>query len=443
MISIDSTAFEKALEGLAATNLAGYQQLKFSCLKVDPLAWLNQQLHTVRGYWSEPSGAHTAFVGQACDLLSPEQLQNACESLNHNDDSLRFYGGMAFSRRSAQWPGFPQRRFVLPRFELRQNAQLSEFVINADFHNNPRQEIELIRSQFYALQDPHPLPPLSCQLRQYSYQPNFERWQKLVDEVTAPSFQAHTAKVVLARQTQIKLDRELNPFTLIDHWQKREQQCYSFVFQFDGVHSFVGCSPERLYSRDGLDLRTEALAGTAPRHIDPAQDIELANRLLEDDKNQRENQIVVDDLVRRLQEISLHVQPQAHTELLRLRRVQHLKRPIHATISPDLDDSALLSTLHPTPAVGGLPRSSAMRFIEQKEGFDRGWYSGAVGWFSGERSEFSVAIRSALLSPTSLNTYAGAGIVEGSQAQEEWDELNHKTAALLDLLQLDLDSLSA
>jgi menaquinone-specific isochorismate synthase len=79
-----------------------------------------------------------------------------------------------------------------------------------------------------------------------------------------------------------------------------------------------------------------------------------------------------------------------------------------------------------------------VQYILKNEGYARGWYAGAVGWLSGAQSEFSVAIRSALVTPQHLSTFAGAGIVAGSQAEQEWQELNHKIATVLQLVDKDL-----
>ena len=74
----------------------------------------------------------------------------------------------------------------------------------------------------------------------------------------------------------------------------------------------------------------------------------------------------------------------------------------------------LLDNLQPTAAIAGLPRDKALDFISTHEPFARGWYSGAVGFLSRQRSEFCVAIRSALIMGEEIHLFAGAGIVPGS-----------------------------
>src|SRR5690606_13237925 len=97
-------------------------------------------------------------------------------------------------------------------------------------------------------------------------------------------------------------------------------------------------------------------------------------------------------------------------------------------------DADLLRGLHPTPAVGGVPRDRAMAFIASRENFDRGWYAGPVGWISSDAAEFAVAIRSGIVDGDTLALYSGAGIVEGSEPAAEWGEIEQKMSNFLGVL---------
>lgn len=81
-----------------------------------------------------------------------------------------------------------------------------------------------------------------------------------------------------------------------------------------------------------------------------------------------------------------------------------------------------------TAARGGAP------FIAEHEPFEREWYAGSAGYLSMEQSEFCVSLRSARLKDETIRIYAGAGLVAGSQAALEWQEIENKAAALLTLL---------
>ena len=88
---------------------------------------------------------------------------------------------------------------------------------------------------------------------------------------------------------------------------------------------------------------------------------------------------------------------------------------------------------NPTPAVGGFPRPQALKLIQELEPFERGWYAAPVGWVGYDDAEFAVAIRSGLVDRDRLLLFAGAGIVSGSQAEEEWAEVENKIRHFTDL----------
>ena len=98
---------------------------------------------------------------------------------------------------------------------------------------------------------------------------------------------------------------------------------------------------------------------------------------------------------------------------------------------PETADWQLLQKIHPTPAVGGSPRRKALSQIRALEQHQRGWYAGACGFISEDVSEFTVAIRSGLWHQNQLHLYTGAGILTGSDAEAEWQELDTKLNSML------------
>ena len=81
--------------------------------------------------------------------------------------------------------------------------------------------------------------------------------------------------------------------------------------------------------------------------------------------------------------------------------------------------------------MNGLVMKKALQKIDELEGFDRGWYAGPIGWLGKDEAEFAVGIRSALFSQQSYSIWAGAGIIEGSQALQEWQEIETKSRQFL------------
>jgi menaquinone-specific isochorismate synthase len=110
-------------------------------------------------------------------------------------------------------------------------------------------------------------------------------------------------------------------------------------------------------------------------------------------------------------------------QIMPMPNVQHLATPVRAHLGGDHCVLDLVERLHPTPAVGGIPRPDALEAIRAREGFDRGWYAGAVGWVDAAGGgEFAVALRSALLLPGMAVLYAGCGIMGDSDPAAEYAE---------------------
>lgn len=96
----------------------------------------------------------------------------------------------------------------------------------------------------------------------------------------------------------------------------------------------------------------------------------------------------------------------------------------------------VVEQLHPTPAVGGIPSETALDFIRKVEELERGYYAAPMGWISADGDfDFAVGLRSGLLDSETLHLYAGAGIVEGSDPDDEYEELQLKLQPLLNAFQ--------
>jgi isochorismate synthase EntC len=123
--------------------------------------------------------------------------------------------------------------------------------------------------------------------------------------------------------------------------------------------------------------------------------------------------------------------PSAH----RARHILHLKTPISASLRAPERALSVLSRIHPTPAVGGYPTATALRFIAEHEPDERGWYGGPIGWIdSKDNADFAVALRSGVIAGKLAHLYVGAGIVHGSDSESELQETGWKLKVLLSAL---------
>jgi menaquinone-specific isochorismate synthase len=109
--------------------------------------------------------------------------------------------------------------------------------------------------------------------------------------------------------------------------------------------------------------------------------------------------------------------------LLKIRDIQHLFTPVEGVLLPNATILQLVKDLHPTPALGGVPRKEALSVIRRMESMNRGLYAAPLGWIDAEgNGEFMVAIRSAAIVNNKAILYAGGGIVAESTPDSEYEE---------------------
>lgn len=430
-------ALKHQLDTLCDTAKTGFVCLNTPCLVDGLMGWLNRQSVYPRLYWHsrDADAIEYATLGAVNVFDSLAALEADLAVLAEiGGQQPNYFGGMAFDPGTPGWEHFPACHFVLPRIELQRHQGGATLSLNLRFDGRcPTAEIAQARACLDALVEEQPLPCLQPHVYQREDRPRQQEWAAWVGKVTNPDHLMHTPKVVLSRETCLTTSQTPNPWALLSRWQSGAADCFQFGVQFEPHEAFIGCPPERLYKREGQHLITEALAGTTRRGRDTPQDQMLAAELLADKKNTLENQCVYQQLLTQIEPLA-HQVHMGEAHIIKLRSVQHIRRLIHAELHSNVTDQQLLSALPPTPAVGGISRESALAFIRQHERHQRGWYSGVFGRISHASSDLAVTIRCAHIGQKAIRLYAGAGIVAGSQPDEEWRELDTKIADIMSLL---------
>lgn len=261
-----------------------------------------------------------------------------------------------------------------------------------------------------------------------------EHYERAVADAAAEIRSGNFEKIVLAREVTLRREHDIDPFNAVRGLADAFPECTTFALA-DSETAFVGATPELLIRREGRRASTMALAGSARRGSDSETDNLLGQQLLESDKNRREHDIVVKRIERVLGRRSAWIAAGESPELVKVKNIQHLATPIRAQLTEPRPVLELAGMLHPTPAVGGEPWSVVRDRIKQLEGFDRGWYTGGVGWTDlFEDGEFHVALRSALIDGRQARLFAGCGIVGDSDPSSELAETETKLQALLPVL---------
>ncbi len=195
----------------------------------------------------------------------------------------------------------------------------------------------------------------------------------------------------------------------------------------------VGASPELLLQVEGDRLTTHPIAGTRPRGETAAEDELRSEELQRDPKEKAEHVMLVDlgrnDLGRVARPGTVRVTK--YMEVERYSHVLHLVSHVEARLRPELDALDALRSVFPAGTLSGAPKVRAMQLIAAAENERRGLYGGAVGYLGYDGNlDTAITIRSAVLRDGLAHVHTGAGIVAGSVPEREFEETEHKAAAL-------------
>lgn len=241
-------------------------------------------------------------------------------------------------------------------------------------------------------------------------------------------------KVVLTRTAQLDAAQPIAVAPLLAALSRRYPECTIYGFTSKG-QSFVGATPERLVSLTGRLVQADALAGTAWLCAAPSAG-QPGSLSLQDDKNSREQQLVVDAVRAALAPLCASLEAPQTPQIMQVRELQHLRTSVAGRLRDGIGLFDLIDRLHPTPAVGGTPRNAARQWL-RSHGEQRGaWYTGGIGWIDRHGDgEIAVALRCARLAGTQAELFAGAGIVAGSDPAQELAETEAKLGVIIEALQ--------
>lgn len=260
------------------------------------------------------------------------------------------------------------------------------------------------------------------------------RWKATVAETARAVREGRLAKAVLARRVTVRLPQEIEVDRLLAALWQAYPHCSLFAFRRSG-RWFAGATPERLVKVQGGNVYSSCLAGSAPRGRDAEEDRLLEQALRANPKERREHALVLEAIRGGLNRVCRRVESPAEPSVWKLPTIQHLHTLVAGQLLPSVGVLEAAGQLHPTPAVGGVPREAALEWIRRHEGVERGWYAGPVGWVgpAGE-GEFAVAIRCAVIEGRRAVLYAGCGILGESDPEaeyrESWLKLRPMLAAL-------------
>jgi menaquinone-specific isochorismate synthase len=264
--------------------------------------------------------------------------------------------------------------------------------------------------------------------------PARECWQAVMDKARASMQAGDFDKVVLSRRALLHFPEPVAAADLFRQLLTLQEESFIFACQTPEGRCFMGRSPERLLAWQDSHFRLDAIAGTRRRSRSASSDQAYSDDMQQSPKEQNEHRLVRQAITDLMQKEGIAFEPVEEQAIIRLQHVQHMRTRFKGEMPAGRRCAQLLPLLHPTPAVGGYPRGPALDFMLREEAYDRGWFAGGIGVFQGDQGDIAIGIRSALLDGDKLWLYAGAGIVPGSDADAEWQEIEAKMQNFLGLL---------
>ena len=341
--------------------------------------------------------------------------------------------GFAFDEEAAEKPdSLPNARLIVPAVLLERKGGRTTVTYTC-LARNERQAIAHWQKALRAapvskpqLQAPAALQRKASPLGERAF---LARTQAALAEIAQGSLE----KIVLTRSAQFDAGRAIAIPALLDTLIRRYPECIIYGV---GHHqqTFLGATPEHLIALRHGTVRADALAGTA--WLCAAAPERPGSLQLQDNKNRREQQLVVDAVRAALAPLCDTLAPPAAPRVVQIRNLQHLRTRIEGHVKQDVGLFDLIDRLHPTPAVGGTPDAAARQWL-RTHGDQRGtWYTGGIGWIDRHGDgEIAVALRCANIRGTQAELFAGAGIVAGSDPAQELAETEVKFGAMAEALQ--------
>ncbi|MBQ3106393.1 MAG: isochorismate synthase, partial [Eggerthellaceae bacterium] len=374
-------------------------------------------------YYDKARKCRYMGLGRCIALNSPEESE--CELEGSAKQPPVFF---SFNRFDAENPApadelfqaFPRLKFMLPEIVLIENEQGRLLQVNS---LGPVYAGRVGRFMRQAEQAPkRQREDIPYELENDSR----KAWEEACGGALAAIQQGRVSKVVLSRRKKLHAQHPFSSKDLLVNLIDGDSVGTVLLYRYADVF-FCGCTPELLVRKRGQQVESMCLAGTCPQGKTLQESREIAQRLMADEKNRAEHDYVVRFIREVFGRTCYNVNVPDEPGILPLRHVQHLCTPAQAEVLEGVLLEDLMGDLHPTPAVAGAPVGEAKMLIRALEPYNRGFFAGAAGFVDANGDgEFSVALRTGVFDGETGWVYAGCGIVAGSDASAEYDEIDAK-----------------
>ncbi len=259
--------------------------------------------------------------------------------------------------------------------------------------------------------------PSSVQNESISYDDYISLINHTVTELKSDSL---TEKIVISRIKEVAINH-IDLSETFKNMHHHYPNAYVYLRYDVQEGCWIGASPELLLKEQNQLIQTVSLAGTKAKEDEWTE------------KEYHEQQVVTDYIKSTLEAYSDYVDVDGPFSI-NAGFFEHLKSFISAQINDKTQLNNLLKSLHPTPAVGGMPKDLAKDFILKNEGYNRTFYAGFMGYDTGNEAEYFVNLRCARIFSNKVKLYVGGGIMPDSVPENEWRETELKSKTIGELI---------
>jgi len=230
-------------------------------------------------------------------------------------------------------------------------------------------------------------------------------------------------KVVLSRADYVPIS-ETNPISIFKALLKND--AFVYLWYHPKIGLWIGATPESLINVKGHHISVMALAGT--QDDKPSLDISWGSKEIE------EQRIVTRFIVDKLRNFSSDINT-SPVETVTSGHLLHLQTIISGELDSNVSLKQVISALHPTPAICGVPQQQAKAFISENEGYNREFYTGFLGEINYDNvTALYVNLRCMQLKNNHAIIYVGGGITADSNPEKEWQETVSKSQIMKTVL---------
>jgi anthranilate synthase component 1 len=266
-----------------------------------------------------------------------------------------------------------------------------------------------------------------------------EQFEAMVARIVEYVHAGDAFQVVPSQRWSAELDAD--PFSIYRGLRVVNPSPYMYFLDFMDFQ-IAGASPEPLLTVTGRHVSTRPIAGTRPRGADAAEDAQIADGLLADEKERAEHVMLVDlgrnDLGRVCEYGSVGVDSFMAVETYS--HVMHIVSSVSGTLREEVGPMDALRSVLPAGTLSGAPKVRAMQIIDELEPIKRGGYGGAIGYLSYTGDlDTCIHIRTVVIKDGVAHVQAGGGTVADAKPDYEFRESEAKAKGVLRAVEMALE----